>query len=173
VVAEGSRLIEIYEFVKTAEVDPIFLDRVYYLEPDLKGEGYAALVGAMQALDVVAICSWTMRKRSYLGALQTAGRTLRLSTIRYADEVVAVESLGIRDVPVTEKEIVIGTELIGKLSAPFEPKKFKDEHQKKLLEMIAKKARGEKITVLPPKRLVPTESNKLLQALEASLKQAA
>ena len=172
-VPESSRLIDVHEFVRTAEMDPIFLDRVYYLEPDGKAEGYAVLAEAMQALDVVAVCSWNMRKRSYLGALQSAGKTLRLSTLRYADEVVAVSSLELVDVPVTEKELAIGTELIEKLSVPFEPEKFRDEHQEKLMEMIAKKARGEKITVLPPKRLVPTESEKLLQALEASLKQAA
>jgi DNA end-binding protein Ku len=173
IAPESSRLIEVREFVRTAAIDPIFLDRVYYLEPELKGEGYAALVGAMEALDVVAICSWTMRKRSYLGAVQAAGTTLRLSTLRYADEVVAVESLELQDVPLTEKELAIGTELVEKLSVPFEPKKFTDEHQKRLLEMISKKAKGEKITVLAPKRLTPTESGKLVQALEASLKQAA
>jgi DNA end-binding protein Ku len=170
---EASRLIEVHEFVKTSQLDPLFLDRVYYLEPDQKAQGYAALARSLKELEVAAICTWTMRKRSYLGALQAAGSALRLSTMRYADEVVAVESLALEDVPVTEKELAIGTELIEKLSVPFEPAKFTDEHQKRLLELIDRKARGEKITVRPPKRLAPTESDKLLQALEASLKKAA
>jgi len=63
--------------------------------------------------------------------------------------------------------------LIEKLTAPFEPRKFENEHQKKLQDMIEKKARGEHIAVLSPRRLKPTESDDLLQVLEASLKKVA
>jgi DNA end-binding protein Ku len=114
-----------------------------------------------------------MRKRSYFGALQARGKMLRLNTLRYADEVISVESLELQDVPLSEKELKIGSELIEKMAAPFEPQKFENEHQKKLQEMIDKKARGEKIAILVPRRLKPTESDQLLQALEASLKKAA
>ncbi len=170
---ESSRMIEIHEFVKTGQIDPIFLDRVYYLEPDTQGKGYNALVKALKELDVTGICTWIMRKRSYFGALQASGKMLRLNTLRYADEVIPVGSLELQDVPLSEKELKIGSELIEKMTAPFEPQKFENEHQKKLQEMIEKKARGEKIAVLVPRRLKPTESDKLLQALEASLKKAA
>jgi DNA end-binding protein Ku len=124
-------------------------------------------------MDVAGICTWTMRKRSYLGALQASGEVLRLNTLRYADEVVPAASLGLQDVALSEKELTIGSELIDKLTAPFEPRKFENEHQKKLQDMIEKKARGEQIAVLAPRRLKPTESDQLLQALEASLKKAA
>jgi DNA end-binding protein Ku len=87
--------------------------------------------------------------------------------------VILASSLGLGDVPVSEKELRIGSELIEKMTAPFEPRKFENEHEKKLQEMIEKKARGENIVILPPKRLKPTESDQLLQALEASLKKAA
>ena len=122
---------------------------------------------------MAGISTWTMRKRSYFGALQAHGKTLRLSTLRYADEVIPVKSLELEEVSLSEKELRIGSELIEKLSAPFEPQKFQNEHQKKLQVMIDKKARGEKIAVLPPRRLKPTDSDRLLQALEASLKKAA
>ena len=170
---EHSRMIEVHEFVKTTQIDPLFLDRVYYLEPDVQATGYAALVIALQERDVAGICTWTMRKRSYFGALQVRGKMLRLSTLRYADEVIPVRSLELKDVPLSEKELKIGSELIEKLTAAFEPGKFENEHQKKLRDMIEKKARGEKIAVLVPKRLKPTESDELLQVLEASLKKAA
>ena len=173
---ESSRMIEVHEFVKTEQIDPIFLDRVYYLEPDItniQGKGYNALVRALKEMDVTGICTWTMRKRSYLGALQARGGVLRLNTMRYADEVIPVESLQLPDVPLSEKELKIGSELIEKLAAAFEPGKFENEHQKKLQDMIEKKARGEKIAVLVPRRLKPTESDQLLQVLEASLKKAA
>jgi DNA end-binding protein Ku len=171
--AESSRMIEVHEFVKTAQIEPLFLDRAYNLEPDTKANGYAALVKALQAMDAAGICTWTMRKRSYVGALQASGDILRLTTLRYADEVVSVESFDLQTVPVSEKELLIGSELIDKLTVPFEPGKFKDEHQMKLQQMIEKKMRGEKIALMPPRHLIPTESDKLLQVLEASLKKAA
>jgi DNA end-binding protein Ku len=173
---ESNRMIEVHEFVKTEQIDPIFLDRLYYLEPnnpEIQGKGYNALVGALKEMDVEGICTWTMRKRSYIGALQARGKILRLNTLRYADEVIPVKSLQLPDVPLSEKELKIGSELIEKLTAPFEPQKFENEHLKKLQEMIEKKARGEKVVVLAPRRLKPTKSDELLQVLEASLKKAA
>jgi DNA end-binding protein Ku len=175
-VPESSRMIEVHEFVKSEQIDPIFVDRVYYLEPDvttIQGKGYSALVKALKEMDVEGICTWTMRKRSYFGALQASGKILRLNTLRYADEVVSAASLGLQDVPLSEKELKIGSELIKQLSGVFEPAKFENEHQKKLQDMIEKKARGEKIAVLAPRRLKPTESDNLLEVLEASLKKAA
>jgi DNA end-binding protein Ku len=171
--AESSRMIEVHEFVKNAQIEPLFLDRVYNLEPDVLAKGYTALVKALTEMDVAGICTWTMRKRSYLGALQASGKILHLNALRHADEVVPVESLDLQTVPLSDKELKIGIELIDKLTVPFEPRKFENEHQKKLQQMIEKKARGEKIAVMPPRRLIPTESEKLLQALEASLKKAA
>ena len=175
-VPEGNRMIDVHEFVKTSQIDPIFLDRVYYLEPDMtsvQGKGYGALVNALKEMDVAGIVTWTMRKRSSVGALQARGKVLRLSTLRYVDEVVPAASLGLQDVPLSEKELMIGGELIDKLAAPFEPQKFENEHQKKLQDMIEKKARGEHIAVLAPRHLQPTESDQLLEVLEASLKKAA
>ncbi len=172
-VPEGSRMIEVHEFVPTPQIDPLFLERVYYLEPDTFLEGYGELAEALQEMDAAGICTWTMRKRSYLGALQARGRVLRLSTLRYADEVVAVKSLGLQEIAVSERELRIGRDLINQLTAPFEPQKFTNEHQKRLQELIEKKARGEKIAVLRPKLLKPTAPDELLQALEASLKKVA
>jgi DNA end-binding protein Ku len=170
---ETDRMIEVHEFVKTSQIDPLFLGHVYYLEPDVQAKGYAALAGALKELEVSGICTWTMRKRSYVGALQASGNVIRLSTLRYADEVVAVESLDLQDVPLSEKELKIGSDLIAQMTVPFEPNKYKNEHEVKLQKMIEKKARGETIIVLPPKRLKPTEPDNLLQVLEASLKKAA
>jgi DNA end-binding protein Ku len=173
---ESTRMIEVHEFVKTEQIDPIFLDRLYYLEPDtpdIHGKGYTALVRALKEMGVQGICTWAMRKRPYLGALEARGKILRLNTLRYADEVIPVESLGLQDVSLSEKELKVGSLLIHQLTAAFDPGKFENEHQKKLQDMIEKKARGEKIVVLPPRRLKPTESGQLLEALEASLKKAA
>jgi DNA end-binding protein Ku len=170
---EESRVIEVHEFVKAGQIDPLFLERAYYLEPDIHEKGYNALAAAMAEMGVEGICTWTMRKRSYLGALQISGRTLRLNTLRHADEVISVSSLELPEIALSEKELRIGSELINQLTAPFEPEKFENEHQKKLRLLIDQKARGEKIVLLRPRRLKPTSSDKLIEALEASLKKVA
>ena len=170
---ESSRMIEVHEFVMTEQIDPVFLERVYYLEPDIQSDGYKTLVAALKEMDVAGICTWTMRKRSYLGTLQASGKILRLNALRYADEVISVKSLELAEIPVSEKELKIGSDLINQLTAPFQPQKFRNEHQEKLQKLIENKARGEKIAVLRPRLLKPTASDKLLEALEASLKKVA
>jgi len=171
--SENNRVVVVHEFVKNSQIWPLYLNRAYNLEPDNLAKGYAELARSLIALDVAGICTWTMRKRSYFGALQANGGLLRLSTLRYADEVVLPESFNLEKVLLSDKELRIGSELINQLTVPFEPAKFQNEHQAKLRLMIENKSRGEKITVLPPRRLIPTESDQLLQALEASLKKAA
>ena len=170
---ESSRMIEVHEFVNAEQIDPIFLERVYYLEPDTASKGYNALVGALQEMEVEGICTWTMRKRPYLGALQASDKLLRLNTLRYADEVISVKSLNLQKFSLSEKELEIGSDLINRLTVPFQPQKFANEHQQKLQNLIEKKARGEKIALLRPRRLKPTAPDKLLQTLEASLKKVA
>ncbi|MHB8069276.1 MAG: non-homologous end joining protein Ku [Desulfobaccales bacterium] len=170
---ESSRMIEVHEFVKIAQIDPIFLERVYYLEPDGPAQGYNALVEALLEMEVAGICAWTMRQRSYLGALQARGKLLRLNTLRYADEVIPVTSLDLQKFSLTEKELKIGSDLINQLAVPFQPEEFTNEHQQKLQNLLDKKARGEKIALLRPRRLKPTAPDQLLQALEASLKKVA
>jgi DNA end-binding protein Ku len=175
IVPESSRMIEVHEFVKTAQIDPLFLDHVYYLEPDsvIDPGGYKSLAEALQEMDVAGICTWTMRKRSYHGTLQAFGRMLRLSTLRYADEVISIKSLELEEIPLSERELQIGSDLIRQMAAPFQPQKFVNEHQQKLQQLIDRKARGEEITILHPRLLKPTSADQLLQALEASLKKAA
>ncbi|HVN72373.1 MAG TPA: Ku protein [Desulfomonilia bacterium] len=170
---EDSRTIEVHEFVKTERIDPLFFERVYYLEPDTRTTGYGTLAAAMREMDAAGICTWAMRKRSYIGALSISGKTLRLNTLRYADEVIPVTSLDLERISLSEKELKIGSDLINQMAAPFQPQKFENEHLKKLQGLIDKKARGEKIAILRPRRVKPTSSDKLLEALEASLRKVA
>ena len=168
-----SRVIEVREFVRSGEVGPLYLGRAYYLAPDGLTKGYAALRGAMREMEVDAISTWTMRKHSYLGALRVAGNTLCLTTLRYGEEVMPVASLGLEDMPLSEKELSIGSELISRLTVPFEAAKFENDHEKKLQALIESKVRGGKVAILRPKRLKPTSSDNLLKALEASLTRVA
>ncbi len=170
---ESSRMIEVHEFVEDARIDPIFVEHVYYLGPDILTEGYNALAAALGETGAAGVCTWTMRKLAYLGALRCRGGVLRLNALRYADEVVAAQSLALPEIPLSEKELKIAGDLINQLTAPFEPRKFVNEHEIKLRELIEKKARGEKIALLRPKLLRPTAPDRLLEALETSLKKAA
>jgi len=168
-----SRTIDVHEFVKSGQIDPVYFERMYYLEADGPGKGYNALAGALQETGTAGICTWTMRKRTYFGALLLNGKALCLNTLRYADEVIPVQSLGLETAPPSEKELKIAIDLINQLSASFEPQKFENEHQKKLQQLIDKKARGEKIAIMRPRRLKPTDPDKLLEALKESLKRVA
>jgi DNA end-binding protein Ku len=166
-----NRAIEVHEFIGAGDLDPLFLGRSYHLEPDgIKSGTYNALAAALKETDTAGVCTWVMRKRSYLGALQVSGRVLCLSTLRYGDEVIPVASLGLQAAGLSEKELTVGSYLIEQMTGPFEPWKFKDEHQKRLWDLIDMKARGEKVAILPPRRIRPTPTANLLQTLEASLK---
>jgi DNA end-binding protein Ku len=69
--------------------------------------------------------------------------------------------------------VSIGSELINKLTVTFQPEKYVDEHQKKLRDMIAQKAHGQKIALFRPKHLKPTTPGNLLDTLKKSLKRVA
>jgi DNA end-binding protein Ku len=127
----------------------------------------------MNELNLAGICTWNMRKHSYFGALQANDNILRLYTLRYADEIIAESSLRLEQIPLSEKELQIGSELINKMSEAYLPQKFENEHERKLQNLIDQKARGEKIVILRPRRRKPTEPDKLLKVLEASLKKIA
>jgi DNA end-binding protein Ku len=170
---ESSRIIDVHEFVKANEIDPVFIERVYYLEPETSEKNYRALAGALKDLDAQGVCTWVMRKRAHFGAIQSTGNTLRLNVLRYTDEIVQAKSLGLESFELSEKEVSIGSELINKLTVKFKPEKYENEHQKKLRDMIEKKSFGHKIALFTPKHLKPTTSGKLLDALEKSLEKVA
>jgi DNA end-binding protein Ku len=116
---QDNRIIEVHEFVKSAQIDPIFISHGYYLEPDVQSKAFSSLALALSEMDVVGICTWTMRKHTYIGALQMNGQVLCLNTLHYADEVVPVQALDLQDIALSEKELQIGIDLISHLTASF------------------------------------------------------
>lgn len=169
---EPSRAIEVREFVPGAQVDPFLIDHVYTLLPD-GGYGFGELLAALDETGMAGICAWTMRKRAYVGCLEARGGSLRLAALRHADEVVGASTLGLAQLPVTEKELRIGCDLIGMLAAPFSPQKYQDEHQRRLKELIQAKADGQAPVLQRPRVLHPTPPDGLMAALEASLRKVA
>ncbi|MBP1748890.1 MAG: Ku domain protein [Deltaproteobacteria bacterium] len=168
---EDSRTIEVHEFVKAGDIDPLYFERVYYLGPDASQQEYDILASALSDTGMEGVCTWTMRKRSYLGSLKARGKIIRLIALRYADEVIAAASLDLPRATLSEKELKVGSDLVRALTGPFQPDKFENEHQRKLQEMIDRKAAGEKISILRPKKKKTTAPDRLLETLEASLKQ--
>jgi len=181
---EAARAIEVHEFVPVADIDPVFLERSYFLEPGegsrdrgIKGssEGeaqYRALAAVLEEERLAGICTWAMRKRAYLGALVSAGKLLRLNTLRYPGEVIKAARPAAGEA-LSERELAVGRELINHMSGSFRPEQFKNRHEQRLQELIDRKARGQKIRLVRPRRKAATEPDKLLATLEASLKKVA
>lgn len=169
---ESSRTIDVQEFVPAVEIDPRYYDRPYYLGPDDGGGKYAALAQSLERSGRVGICRWTMRKRSYIGALKPRDGLLRLVTLRYAEEVVPVESLTVPEARLDEREIRTARYLMDSLAASFKPEAYQDEFQARLRDLIARKARGEEIRPKRARAPKATGSDQLLKALEASVAQA-
>jgi len=167
-----SRSIEIEDFVNLAEIDPIYFEKSYYLVPD-KGaaKAYALLWSAMNAADKTALARFVMRDKEYLAAIRPSQNVLVLSTMFFADEVIApsiLEGLPIMEQSPTEREFAMAEQLIATLSTEFAPDKYHDDYREQVLAMIERKAEGEQITV----QAEAPQGGKvidLMQALEASL----
>jgi len=162
--------IRVHEFVSMSEIDPRFFSHPWLVGPDGDDKGFAVLAKAISKSGLAGICEWTMRGEAYLGAMIASGGALALVSLRYADEVIPVSSVSIKDLKLDKREIEIAQYLIDQLSTEFNYKEYRDEYQDKLRELIDKKAKGEKIKVVKIKEPVPTESSELLAALQKSVK---
>jgi len=148
--------------------------RDYLLPEGAAARPYALLVEAMAGTGKVAVGRFVLRTKSYLAALRPLDGALVLSTMLYADEVVDVSEL---EVPTTtqtrpsEREVDMARQLIGSLSAEWDPSKYKDEYREKVMELIEARAEGNEIAV-PEAPEKPAEVVDLMAALEASLARA-
>ena len=169
---EPSRDIEILRFVKPAVISHQWYERPYYLGPDGENGAYFALARALGHKKLEGVARWTMRKRTYHGALCARGNHLLLITIRHAEEIVLADAL---EPPEGRKpdqrEVTMARQLISALEGRFDPSEFRDEYRDKLMELIEAKARGEKIPVRAAKQKRETE-RALTDVLQASLKNA-
>jgi DNA end-binding protein Ku len=164
---KSSRDIEILYFVDASEIDHRFYDRPYYLGPNGDDDAWQALAAALETS--AGLARWTMRNKSYNGALLSYQRYPMLITLRNAEDIVPVEAL---DPPsgkeLDEKELAMARQLIGMLEAPFEPELYHDEYRNRLLGLIESKQEGLELETPPPRREKPASSD-LTRALQASL----
>ena len=172
---EASRSIDIEEFVDLADIDPLYFEHSYYLVPDgPAARPYALLVEAMEGTGKVGIGRFVLRTKQYLAALRPRHGVLVLSTLLFADEVVAPSELDVqttRDTRPNERELNMARQLVTSLSAQWEPEKYRDDLRDKVMEMIQAKAEGNEIAT-PEAVERPAPVLDLMAALEASLARA-
>jgi DNA end-binding protein Ku len=169
-----TRAIEIQDFVDLDQIDPIYFDSPYYLGPAEGAEkAYSLLARAMESSGKVAIARFVLRNKEHLAALRAADGILTLTTMRFADEVIAPDDL--EDVLPTEtprvakKEVEMAENLIDSLAAKFDPGAYRDEYREELLELIEQKAQGKEIVSRAGEEPEPTKAPDLMAALEESI----
>lgn len=169
-----SRVVEIVDFVDLPAIDPIFFDRTYFLEAAEGGaKPYALLRQAMRDTNKVAVARVSIRQRETLAAVRVYGaRALVMETMHWPDEIRSPEGLlGVEDhPPVSDAEREMATVLVGHLSRPFEPLKYRDRTREALEAVIAAKIEGREIVEPPPPEPVPVAD--LMEALMASVRAA-
>jgi DNA end-binding protein Ku len=143
-----SREIEVVEFVPSSDIDPIRLDRSYYLEPDPKSpKAYVLLRQVLEQTDRIAIVHFSLRQKTRLAALRVHDQVLVLQTLLWDDEVRQAHFPALdTEVKVTKQELAMSALLVDSLSEEFTPSKFTDDYQEQLRLLIdAKRASGEDV----------------------------
>ncbi|MDD4601544.1 Non-homologous end joining protein Ku [bioreactor metagenome] len=170
---KASRSIDIEDFVLLEQIDPIFFEQSYYIVPD-KGssKAYSLLLEAMRQSQKVAIAKMVLRNKQHLTTVRPNGRSLTLSTMHFADEIVSqdqLEDLPADDIKPEKRELAIALQLVESLSTAFTPTKYHDEYRDKVLEMIEKKADGQELISQHQATNQGAKVIDLMAALEASV----
>ena len=170
---KATRSIDIEDFVDLHEIDPIFYETTYYLLPDRgAARPYALLLEAMRRTGRVGVGRFVLRTKQYLATVRPIDRVLSVSTMLYADEVVAqgeLEGVPGSEAKPREKELHMAEQLIASLEAEFDPKKYKDTFREQVLELLERKAEGEEIVAQPTEEEPRGKVVNLMDALAKSL----
>ena len=166
---ESARTMEILEFVKIDEIDPLYFDASYYVAPEDAGaRAYHLLLEAMQKSGYAGIAKVTMHSRENIVIIRAADKGLTLHTMFYSNEIRSAAEFGNTDKSeLKEQERTMAVQLIENLSAPFQPEKYHDTYQEGLKTLIAAKAEGQDV-VAPPHISQPAAVD-LMAALKQSL----
>lgn len=139
--AEKSREIEVLEFVPSGNIDPIRLDRSYFLEPASKSpKAYILLRRTLEQTDRTAIVRFSMRQRSRLAAMRVYGEALMLQTLLWSDEVrePAFPALN-ESARISKQELAMSAQLVVSMSTDFDATQFEDDYHRQLQELIESK----------------------------------
>ena len=139
--------IELSAFVKASEIDPIYYDKSYYLEPEETGvKPYALLMKVLEKKGVIGVASIAIRNKEQLCALRPQEDTLLLETLHYPDEI-RERDLSLPHVLVNERELAVAGSLVDALEEPFDPARYRDHYREALLELIQSKAECRDVVV--------------------------
>lgn len=174
---KASRMIDITDFVDQVDIDPVFYDSAYYLVPDeLARKSYSLLAKAMEDSGRVAIATFVMRTKQYLVAIRPIDGTLMMSTMVYADEVVAPEEIPgldeVAEIELSDAELAMANQLIESLAAEFDADQYRDSYRDQVLDLIEQKASGEVRAIETAAGDDEAAVVDLLAALEASVNAA-
>jgi DNA end-binding protein Ku len=141
---ERSRAIEIEDFVRLVEIDPVYFEKSYHVMPARGGERtYRLLVAAMEQAEFVAIARFVLRTREHVAAIRPAGGFLMLETLFRSDEVrdplTLPSGAAFAEEP-SQRELDVAVRLIEALAVDWDPARYPDDYRERVLEMIRGKA---------------------------------
>jgi len=173
---EATQSVDIVEFVDLDQIDPMYFDTPYYLEPEKKGRhAYALLRESLREANKVGIARVVIRSREHLAALKPNGEALVLELMHYADELVEQSTFDFPELKenVAPAELKVAKLLIDSMSAEkFEPEKFHDQYREDVMAMIDARAAGQSVEAPAATRSVPTNVVNLMDVLQRSLEQS-
>lgn len=168
VAPKTAKVMEILEFVKGADVDPVFLEASYYLAPDEGGEKpYTLLFETMRQMGYFGVAKVTMHNREHVVILRPAGKGMILHTMYYADEVRRADEFRADASNLKEKELALAKMLVESLAGEFEPEKYHDSYRVNLRAMIEAKIEGQAVIATPEPHIAPVID--IMEALRKSL----
>jgi DNA end-binding protein Ku len=164
----NKNVVEVTSFIKQEEIDPIYYDKNYYIEPDQAAKKpFALFMKAMKEKDVVAVASIALRSKQRLCALRLLDGTLMLNTLLYPDEIRVQRGAPMPDVQLSDKEMSMANSLIDLMTADFEPEQLKDNYREALLTTIEAKLEGKEVVEAPA--VASSNVVDLMDALKASM----
>ena len=167
------KAVEIIDFVKLEEIDPIYFERTYFLAPDSGGgKAYSLLREALLESGKIGVAKIIIRSKEQLAVVRVYKNTLVMETIHFPDEVRSAAD--VPNIPaektVVKKELDTALMLVDQLTTAFEPEKYTDEYRTALMELIEEKKAGNAIVTTTDKpQEVPSNVTDLMSALQASL----
>lgn len=166
-----TKSIELLAFVLEEQIDSIYYEKPYFLEPEESAaKPYAVLREALRKSKRVGIARFVIHSREHLGALRPMGNMILLNQLRYQDEIRGVEKLSLPGTEgIKDKEVQMAVQLIGHLAADFKPKDYKDTYIEDLKAIIEEKAKGRKVSPRG-KAPRPSKAKDLMALLKASMK---
>jgi DNA end-binding protein Ku len=147
---KATQTIEIEDFVDQEEIDPVYFEKPYYLEPIKKGsKAYALLRETLIRTRKVGIARVVLRTRQRIAALLVREGVLVLELLRYSYELRDAKKMGI-EVPdaksvkaeLNDRELKMAERLVEGMSAPWEPDKYKDSYRDDVLAMVQRKIKA-------------------------------